>query len=259
MIVSLALASHKGKVRENNEDSFYFPLTGDISNSNESEKMIFIDNYDLEERVMLAVFDGMGGLHNGEFASGCAVESLKEIDSSNLSGTLSDYIVYINDYVCGKMRSIGKKIGSTAVLISFENGKYEMANVGDSRCYLYRDYVLEQISEDHTEAAALKKMQIDSDTFSKNVNHNWKNVLTQHLGISTEEFQIEPHVNSGAIRKDDIFLMCSDGLTSMVNDEEICAILSDDCSIADKRDELLKKALKNGGLDNITLILAHFL
>lgn len=250
MRISVVVATHKGNVRGNNEDNFYYP--GSVISSEQNSYTDQIE-YDTDNRMIFGVFDGMGGLNNGEVASGCAVDQFRIYDEKTDTRSLDELLIEVNQCICKIMAGSFDKIGSTAVVISIKNGQYEVANLGDSRCYLLRDGIIKQLTEDHTQAALLKKIGLDTD--GRAVGSNMNNVLTQYLGIPCEEFQIEPYTIMGNTETKDLFLLCSDGLTGMVSEEDILKILSGEYDLKRKRDLLLKRALENGGNDNITIIL----
>lgn len=250
MKISIVVATHKGNVRGNNEDNFYYPgsATGSEINSYTDQM-----EYNTDNRMIFGVFDGMGGLDNGEVASGCAVDQFRIYDTKADMRPLGELLIEVNQYICNRMAGSFDKIGSTAVVISIKNGQYEVTNLGDSRCYLLRGGTIKQLTEDHTQAALLKKIGLNTD--GRTVDSNMNNVLTQYLGVPCEEFQIEPYTIMGNTETNDVFLLCSDGLTCMVSDEDILKILSGEYDLKRKRDLLLKRALENGGTDNITIIL----
>lgn len=255
MYMSVGAATHRGKIRENNEDSLY--MSG-IDVSDKYIKLYYRENYRLNERTVFGVFDGMGGLYGGEIASGSAVCKLAELVARDKNATLKDYIIEINEHICKKMCYIHKTMGSTAVILSVDDEKFEVSNIGDSRCYLLRENNIQKLSEDHTESMMFRKMEEDIGTSLCRINGQTDNILTQYLGIPEQDFIIEPYTISGIIKRGDIFLLCSDGLSSMLCDDEICQELLKDNSVMEKRNILLKRALKKGGKDNITFILLKF-
>ena len=132
----------------------------------------------------------------------------------------------------------------------------QISNIGDSRAYLYRDGVLRQISVDHTEQSSMFRMQEQLGITKLIDIPNSRNTLTQHLGIQENEFILEP-TESEMIRvqKKDIYLLCSDGLTGMLQDTEISDVLSMNMDLWNKKRILIEKAMQAGGKDNITVIL----
>ncbi|MBR2476703.1 MAG: serine/threonine-protein phosphatase [Clostridia bacterium] len=255
-----AVSVDKGLIRDNNEDNFYFngawltAETRDNSDTFSSSASGGIQIY--------GVFDGMGGEELGEEASLITAqvmhkthERLKSAGCDVKEAILSA-VEDANVGICRKIKENGgKRIGATFSAIVIENNKATVFNIGDSRVYLHRAGVLEQISVDDTGAQRLVSIGVLTDEEAK--THKDRNKLTQHLGIFKEEMIIEPHISNPIdIHKNDKFLLCSDGLTDMVTDEEICRILSQDKPCEQLSAELVKTALENGGKDNVTAIVA---
>ena len=132
-------------------------------------------------------------------------------------------------------------MGSTLAGLLLEKGNAYSFNLGDSRVYLLRNRELKQISIDH----------VDSRAFFKK---NTKPSLTQHLGIDEEEFLVEPSISRLELQAGDRYMLCSDGLTDMVSDEQIKDLLEKAESASNAVRKLIDTALDNGGRDNITVI-----
>lgn len=249
-------ASDVGKIRKKNEDNF---LTENYYRKDLNENVFSYECFlDGEKVNVMAVFDGMGGAQAGEVASfiaaNCISAYLQHIaeDKETFDGK---YIVRkVNQIVCKYAKELSNNMGSTLVMFILENNTITSYNVGDSRAYLFRDGHLTQLSFDHTEENMFKQLQIECGLKCDIINSGRKNVLTQHLGINESEFLLEPHISQKIqVQKNDLFLLCSDGLTSMVNDTEIESVLNTAISIKDKVKVLIDKALKSGGKDNITV------
>ena len=147
-------------------------------------------------------------------------------------------------------------MGTTFTGIHIEDEKLMVVNVGDSRVYRLRECKLKQLSEDHSIVQRLIKMGLLTKEEAQ--NHPQKHCITQYLGIQEEDMVIEPQLKSGvAIKKDDRYLLCSDGLTDMVSDAEIEVILRKEMPIKEAAEELLNTALEHGGVDNVTVILVE--
>lgn len=158
--------------------------------------------------------------------------------------------------MCHMMKKISKGMGSTAVLLNYEFGKVRVTNLGDSRAYLFRNKKLHQLSVDHTTENHMREIQ-KSMGISKSIEESgMQHALTQHLGIPEEEFLLEPAESEWIpVQKGDLFLLCSDGLTNMVKNDQIAEILGARASLRAKKERLIQEALDNGGKDNITVIL----
>ncbi len=255
MKISIAAVTNKGNVRENNEDTYC--ISNRSLSCGEEAKSDYYEALDTGSGIQIGVFDGMGGLNGSEVASSIAANRLYELSADEKFQKPADLIVDINNRVCREMMSRKNQFGSTATVVSIGDGFLEIANVGDSRCFLLRNEKMTQISEDHTEAELLRRIGMEAELGSKKTNS--ENVLTQYLGVPADEFEIEPHEERMSIVAQDIILISSDGLTGMVAEEEIRQILSDTGLLVEKRDQLLEEALANGGRDNVTIVLIEIL
>lgn len=138
-------------------------------------------------------------------------------------------------------------VGSTAVMLCIESKKAHICNVGDSRAYLLRKDKIRQLSVDHTDQALLEACGVK----------NRRPSLTQHLGIPPTELTLKPHCSSFSIKAGDRFLLCSDGLTDMVQLAELEQILRIGVNPATAVNVLMRAALQNGGHDNITIMVCE--
>ena len=224
-------ATNVGKVRYNNEDSL---------------AVIEPETY--------VVADGMGGAQAGEVASRMLVETVKNFLSKHLQPydekILSQAILLANDKILNLARRHEEYhgMGTTATILSLGGRQAHFAHVGDSRLYLLRKNFFKQMTEDHSYVETLVRR--GELTAEEARVHPMKNVLMQAVGavtnlqIDAANFQTE----SG-----DLFLLCSDGLTNMVEDEDIAKILK---TAANPADALIEAALNAGGKDNISVIVA---
>lgn len=252
MKIDLFAISNVGKVRNNNEDNFF--VDGYYRKNYTINNFSFEHKGDTSSTKVYAVFDGMGGAQFGEEASGTAAEYLNRYYSAILEEEMDFNIEMalrkINYGVCKISRKFATHSGSTIVLTVIKNDMMHIANVGDSRAYLFQNKKLKQISVDHNEAAIYKDMQVDVEI------PNSKNVLTQHLGIEENDFILEPFISEQIeLKKDDIVLLCSDGLCGFVNDEKIAELLDTNNTVKSISDKLIEEALEAGGKDNITVLL----
>lgn len=200
----------------------------------------------------------MGGEHYGEIASYTAASTLQRYVEHIGRGDFhfTEAVNRMNDAICEKSDNKYSKMGSTAIIFIMENETVKICNVGDSRAYLFRNQKLTQLSRDHTLLAESERMCDKLGIPAPYIERYGKNKLTQHLGIKPEEFILEPYISDPIdLREQDFFLLCSDGLTHMVDDDQLLAVLSCDMDIKIKCEELKNEALKAGGNDNITLAL----
>lgn len=250
------MATSAGNIRSNNEDNYY--LFGNYRydtniNSKKEEKE------SLAEQALAAVYDGMGGEESGELASLTAARFFMPCKWEKVQEEALYQTKCANAELCREIRKRdGGRIGTTAVALYVDEGKAVCCNIGDSRCYFMRDGILQQLSMDHSEAENMIRMGV-LDPVQARQSKNWHR-LTQHLGIFPEEFVIEPHFSEQIIlKRGDRFLLCSDGLTDMVMDGEIAAILGSAKDSGSAVDELVKSALLQGGRDNVTVMVLEVL
>ena len=200
------------------------------------------------------VADGMGGHQAGDYASKCTVETMvREIrgcfEKSPIR-ILSRAIRIANDQVRKKAREDESLLGmGTTVVAATCLGKYlQVANVGDSRLYIINDEV-RQITRDHSLVEEMVRMGgLDREAAR---NHPDKNIITRAIGARDT---IEIDFFHEELKSGDIVLMCSDGLTNMLEDEEIGRIIKSQGTIEERAEELIEAANQNGGRDNIAVI-----
>ena len=206
------------------------------------------------EPPLFAVADGMGGAQAGELASGLAAAALRD-DTGELAGgeeRVDDLIQEANRRVYQRQSedASASGMGTTMTVALVENGRVAIGHVGDSRAYLVRDRKLEQLTEDHSLVAELVRSGKLSPEEAD--SHPQRSVITRVLGtdpdVDVDTFSVDTMAG-------DLFLLCSDGLTSMVDDETILRLVErnrDDLNAAAKA--LVRAANKGGGEDNITVI-----
>ena len=204
---------------------------------------------------LFLVADGMGGHKAGDLASRYTVEtltdSIKNSASDNPITIINDAIVEANTKLLEKAAESEQYtgMGTTLVVCTIIGESMYVANVGDSRLYLY-DGRLSQITRDHSlvaEMVALGKLGRDEAR-----RHEKKNVITRAIGGAKEIMAdfFEAELTAG-----NRIIMCSDGLSNMVEDEEIERVLASDIPIEDKTKQLLGRANENGGKDNIAVVI----
>lgn len=227
-----------GKVRERNEDSVTICEDG-------------------AGEVLLIVADGMGGHKNGEIASSIALnlisERFKSISSVGnkedainwIQNTVSEANVAIFKYVSTHPESQG--MGTTIVLSILTPSFLLIGNIGDSSGYVYKNNKIHKITVDHTLVNLLVKSGELTPEEAK--NHPKKNVLMKALGSSTN---VEMDIFNVELNVDGIFL-CSDGLTNMLDDNQIARVLNEDIPLKERLEKLVFKANNRGGNDNITM------
>lgn len=243
-----------GKERKNNQDNLY--LNGTYKGKNEAT-FFEQDIQDVAGEYIYAVTDGMGGLCYGEEAAYAAVSELKryvaEKRNKNKPTSGRKAIQYMNQAVCILGREKKAPVGSTVTILKYQNRNVCVYNVGDSKAFLLRNGSMNQLSEDHTERESFLRMKeemgITDFVFSGNG-------LTQYLGVEEDEFLLEPGVTENIeMEEQDIFLLCSDGLTGMVDTEDIRQVILETTGLEAKAKKLERMAMDAGGKDNITILL----
>lgn len=239
--------SDVGKRREKNEDSFLIN----------------------EGLFLYSVADGMGGHLGGDIASKIATETLDAVitaleddpestlQESGVTIKQGEYQGYLRYGIRLASRRIFEKansdgalrgMGTTMVAILFRNNKVYVANVGDSRVYRVRGDKIQQITKDHSLVAEQLRAGMISEEDAR--GHRFKNIITRSVGFQED---VEADVDIRVIKKGDVFLLCSDGLSNMLRDEEIKEVVaSNDVEQACKR--LIDLANERGGDDNITVV-----
>lgn len=204
---------------------------------------------------LFIVADGMGGHNAGDYASKCTtriiVDEIENCKETNPIKIIRQAIESANVEIREKSEELEefKGMGTTVVVATIMEGCLYVANVGDSRLYVI-DEEINQITRDHSLVEEMIRMgEIDRESAR---NHPDKNIITRAVG-ACEEVKID--FFDLKLKAGDIILMCSDGLTNMIEDEDIRMILVGQRDVVEKAEELVKTANKNGGKDNIAVII----
>lgn len=241
----------RGAVRQVNQDNLF--VNGQWRADLTFQDMTAFS--DVSDEGIYAVCDGMGGEHYGEEASLLAAEALRDVAPEDFFERGEGYLIGINTALCKLMRRRGCRIGTTFVSLTVSGGRGRILNIGDSRAYLLRAGRLIQCSRDHTQARQMVNMGILTE--KQAAAHPDRHKLTQHLGIFPEEMLIEPYVSDAfPLKRGDLFLLCSDGLTEMLAEEELSRLLGEKVRVAEKAARLYQTAAR-GGRDNITVLLVQ--
>ena len=231
--------SHIGNVRKVNQDNFI--CNGTYMKTNDSEIAFPLGGTVISKSpTLFGIFDGMGGEECGEIASYIAAKEASTIPIKKDGVlTLTDYCKQANTKICEYAENNAvSAMGTTAAMLLCSKDEITLCNIGDSKVFRFADGELEQISKDHVVISAF----------------GTKPPLSQNLGIPPEQLLIEPYLSQGRYKNGDKYLICSDGLTDMLSLEEIKELL-DSQSVEDITENLVNKALDNGGKDNVTVIL----
>ncbi len=230
-----------GKVREQNQDYFY------ISEETEEPKIYILA-------------DGMGGYKGGEIASKLATESAKKYIQNNFEGIIKEKeeilklvknaVEYANMIVYEKSKEVPELdgMGTTLEVCVIYNNKAYLGHVGDSRIYRIRKDVIRKLTKDHSYVQKL--VEDKKITREEAKTHPKKNMLMKALGCTP---YVEPDIRARNFEKGDIFIMCSDGLTNMVEESRIYSLVTQNINSA--ADNLVDEANMAGGIDNITVII----
>jgi serine/threonine protein phosphatase PrpC len=207
------------------------------------------------------VADGMGGAAAGEVASRIFAETAIEVFSAE-NGRSEDVVLNLvqtafagaNEKILSHARSNPSRrgMGCTGELVAFYDESYILGHVGDSRAYLLRREELKQLTKDHS----VVQQQVDAGmmTASEGRNHPSRHMILRAVGVSEE---LAPDIVRGKVISGDLLLLCSDGLTDMLEDRMIQTILDLDIELSEKADHLVERAKLSGGLDNITAVLCE--
>jgi len=250
-------ASNTGLVRERNEDTY---VIADLGSGEITSPCARTDVAVPQDGLLMLVCDGMGGHAAGEVAARVAAESIKRhlVDEgsavikhpgASLEAAVADANQAVRAEVAAHPEQKGMGTTCTAALVLPES--LVVANVGDSRAYLYRDSRLQPLTRDQSVVSKLLESGV---LRPENVAHHpLRHVLLQAVGTSA---QVEPAITEVALRAGDRILVCSDGLHGCVSAEEIASALHDTPDVAQVTRKLVELALKAGGPDNVTVLVA---
>lgn len=274
--VDFGAATDRGKVRPHNEDSFLIYRTGrywqKLMTSLPADDLP--DSYE-DRAYVMAVADGIGGSAAGEVASTMALRAVVHLVLNAAKWALKfddsrqrpTEIQEAKDLAAEFMRRVDQTLTQTGerhpelrgmgttLTASYSVGDdLFIVHIGDSRAYLYREGVLEQLTNDHTIAQALAS--VGAITQEEASTHALRHVLTKAIG--SQGGQIEAEITQYRLADGDRLLLCTDGLSDMVNNEQIAEVLARQGQATAACQELVNLALENGGKDNITVALAGY-
>ncbi len=236
-----ACLSSVGRLRRNNEDNFY--CGGHIREDvNSVEDIAFCGEFDGDSNSLFAVFDGMGGESCGEVASYIAASACAAfVRGGRHKG---EYLYELSERLNDKIRQETEDrslvlMGTTAAMLQVDGDDVYILNAGDSRIYKLSGHELRQISEEHSVMSGRGK------------------AITKFLGFP-EGHPLNPYIAVGKYISGDVFLLCSDGVTDMLSDDEIRAIIDDKRPLSQSARMLVDAALERGGVDNTTALLLRF-
>lgn len=236
-------STNRGRVRPTNQDHFAVEL------------------FEQTETALLVVCDGMGGANAGNVASRYAIECFTEevrnelqpeMDATYVEDLLRISAQYANQSVfeLSVRQPEFHGMGTTLVSALIQGECATIVNVGDSRAYLLREGKMEQLTEDHSFVQEMvRKGKL---TPEQSRNHPNKNLITRAIGVDAF---VDSDLFHCTMQEDDVLLLCSDGLTGMVEDTEIVRIVGEAPTLSRAADDLIAAACEGGGTDNITVVL----
>lgn len=228
-VAEFAAASDVGRVRKANEDSYYV------------------------RSPLFVVADGMGGANAGEVASKIAVDSFKDPlnDSVAPEPRMAGVVRTANHQIHEKSNSSDefKGMGTTITALLLGEDELTIAHVGDSRAYRLRDGELERLTRDHSLVGEMVRRGAITEAEAE--VHPQRSILTRALG---PEDEVEIDTLSHGVKGGDVYLICSDGLTGMVDEATIAQEMGSGKPLQEMAESLIRKANENGGVDNITVV-----
>lgn len=229
-LVEIAFATDTGRIRSHNEDR------------------------SLAKPPLLAIADGMGGANAGEVAAEMTITALRDLPANPTAEQVRDTLIATNTAIRDRAEAdpTHAGMGTTITSALINEAEITILHVGDSRAYLWRDGTLRQLTDDHSMVAELVRQgQLSPGEAER---HPARNVITRALGAEpTVEVDEVPLV----AEVDDVLLICSDGLSSLVPDRDIADIITGAPSLQAATGELVAAALEAGGTDNVTIVLAR--
>ena len=251
MKLSVGAQTDVGMVRNNNEDNFFI----------------------IPEKGLLVVADGMGGHASGEIASKMAIDVIRDYfdglsnGQEKLIGTYLDEFSRSTNRMASAMRLANMAVyeasrsspqwhgmGTTLACVFVENNRLSIAHVGDSRVYLIRAGEIEQLTDDHS--LVYEQVKRDLITKEEAEKSEMKNILTRAIGIAPD---VDVDIDEMSLADGDILLLCTDGLTGMVLDDQILSVVTATRDPNAACDTLIRLANENGGRDNVTVVTAYIM
>lgn len=256
LVAQISAATDIGNKRETNQDNLY--IMKPILDFSQLEH--FSSSELCGVPLLVAVCDGMGGGMLGERASYMAVSYLESINLEYLQSLKTDALIEnLKGTFWGITRDIyeeygilGTLTGCTLTLIYIDNKRIAVLNVGDSPCFRFDDKGCQLLTRIDNKASIMYEMGQISE--QERWVHKTKNQLSQYLGINPQDCRVEPHVYlEKHIKKNVVYLLCTDGLTDSLNGEELHHLLFGGFR-PDIAQRVVEKALCNGSRDNVTAV-----
>lgn len=270
MIYRAAAATCPGKKKSYNSNNFYLNSKY-ITEEFCSSQVLLTQKKDQKGLQLYAISEGQGADTYGEEASLTAVKHMfkfhgkklqelaamreagKSTSGMDMVGFVNSYIQSVNQVVKAKATGLGDdQLRATLAMICVKGKRVVTANLGNTRIYHFRDGLLQQISEDHTQAQ--KMVDLNLLTPERAAAHPKRHKLTQYLGIHSDESPLKPAVFELTAEPEDVFLICSRAFCESIMPEDIQAILSQNRNVADIMDRLMAEASESGFQEDTTLV-----
>ena len=240
VILDISAASWTGRVRSQNEDMIL--VDNQFIRDDTYKTQIVLGR---EDRMMIAVADGMGGHNRGDIASNDTLCNLHYffydipscLNISEFNEAMAGWLESINNYIASKGRADEqyKGMGTTLVCLAYYNNEFYSLNCGDSRLYRFRDHQLAQLTTDHS----LSNLEGDEKR---------SNIITNCIGGGSKSSFIDMVTMTNEIMPKDVYLLCTDGLTDMLSDKAIGELLEGKADA----NTLCSAAIEAGGIDNVS-------
>ena len=240
VILDISAASWTGRVRSQNEDMIL--VDNQFIRDDTYKTQIVLGR---EDRMMIAVADGMGGHNRGDIASNDTLRNLHYffydipscLNISKFNEAMAGWLESINNYIASKGRADEqyKGMGTTLVCLAYYNNEFYSLNCGDSRLYRFRDRQLVQLTTDHS----LSNLEGDEKR---------SNIITNCIGGGSKSSFIDMVTMTNDIMPKDVYLLCTDGLTDMLSDKSISELLEGKADA----NTLCSAAIEAGGIDNVS-------
>jgi len=240
IILSISAASWTGRVRSQNEDMIL--VNNQFIREDSYHTQVVLGR---EDRLLMAVADGMGGHNRGDIASNDTLRNLHYffydiplcLSPGDFNEAMVGWLDSINNYIASKGRADEqfKGMGTTLVGLAYYNREFYSMNCGDSRLYRFRDHQLVQLTTDHSLSNLV-------------AGEKRTNIITNCIGGGSNSSFIDMVQMTDDVLQGDVFLLCSDGLTDMLSDEEISKLFEQNADA----DVLCNAAIEAGGIDNVS-------
>ncbi len=257
IFIRAAAESNVGNARGNNEDNVYF--NGDFITPRNISRPFAIKTGEYTDVNIFAVFDGMGRNNTGSFASLVAatkLDTLADRISFDPDVTPDDavleYMQETNELIRDQRRETGGvRTASTMALLIIENGNAHVYNVGDSRVYLFRDKQLVKLTRDHVAVEGQQSVSLTEE----GIRHGR---ITKFLGMNSREGKMEPYrAKPFKVKKGDKFLVCSDGVTDQLDEDELTVCLSKRKDPFGHTNEIMALSMSDDSDDNVSAIVVE--